>query len=287
MKGIVLAGGSGTRLAPLTMGVSKQLLPVYDKPMIYYPLSVLMLAGIRDILLITTPDEQPRFKKLLGDGGGFGLRLSYALQAEPRGLADALIIGAEFVGSDAVALILGDNFFYGQGFVQKLKTAVEQKRGATIFSYPVQDPSSYGVVELGAGGIAKAIEEKPKQPRSNLAVTGLYFYDNRALQFAKDVQPSARGEIEITDVNRRYLQLGELYVQQLGRGFAWLDTGTCASLLEASEFVRTIERRQGLQIACLEEIAYKNGWIDQRDLARAAERFKASEYGAYLQRLLG
>jgi glucose-1-phosphate thymidylyltransferase len=284
-RGIVLAGGSGTRLSPITAALSKQMLPVYDKPMIYYPLSVLMLAGIREILIISTPRDVPVYQELLGDGSDFGLSLGYAMQDAPRGLAEAFIIGRKFIERTPSALVLGDNIFYGQGFMDYLNVAMEQKSGATVFSYPVLDPSRFGVVEFGADGRAISIEEKPAKPRSNQAVTGLYFYDEKAADYAAEVRPSARGEVEISDINRRYLENGELYVVQLGRGFAWLDTGTFASLLDAANFVATLQRRQGLRIACLEEIALRRGWIDTETIMNSTRVHANSEYGQYVLEL--
>ena len=284
-KGIILAGGSGTRLYPITMGTSKQLLPIYDKPMIYYPLSVLMLAGINDILVISTPEDLPNFEKLLGGGKEIGIKLSYKVQPSPDGLAQAFILGEEFIGNDDVCLILGDNIYYGQGFSEKLKRASEQQVGATVFGYYVNDPERFGVVEFDNSGKALSIEEKPEKPKSNYAVTGLYFYDNRVVEIAKNIKPSHRGELEITDVNNVYLQQGGLNVELLGRGFAWLDTGTHDSLIEASQFVQTIEHRQGLKVACLEEIAFNNGWITVDELKERGEFFKKTGYGQYLLKL--
>lgn len=285
MKGIVLAGGAGTRLHPVTRGVSKQLLPIYDKPMVYYPLSVLMLAGIREILLISTPRDLPHFKEMLGDGSEFGIVLHYAEQAEPKGIAQAFTIGADFIADDDVCLILGDNIFYGQGFVEKLAAAARPKPGATVFAYRVPDPERFGVVEFDANQRALSIMEKPRSPRSDWAVTGLYFYPNDVVGIVQTLAPSARGELEITDVNKVYLERGALNVQLLGRGFAWLDTGTHESLLEASQFVQIIERRQGMKIACLEEIGYKQGWLDAATVRAAGESIK-SDYGAYLVSLV-
>ncbi|EGQ9302070.1 glucose-1-phosphate thymidylyltransferase RfbA [Vibrio vulnificus] len=289
MKGIILAGGSGTRLYPITRGVSKQLLPVYDKPMIYYPLSVLMLAGIRDILVITTPEDQASFQRLLGDGSDFGISLEYAVQASPEGLAQAFIIGEEFIGTDSVCLVLGDNIFYGQGFSPKLKKAVETAEsgnGATVFGYQVKDPERFGVVEFDADRKAISIEEKPAKPKSNYAVTGLYFFDNKVVSRAKQVEPSERGELEITTLNQMYLTANELNVEMLGRGFAWLDTGTHASLHEASSFVETIENVQGLKVACLEEIAFNQGWLSREQIQRAGEALSKNDYGRYLLELV-
>jgi glucose-1-phosphate thymidylyltransferase len=286
MKGIILAGGSGTRLHPITLVVSKQLLPVYDKPMIYYPLTTLMMAGIRDILVITTPHDSLLFQKLLGDGSQFGLRLSYAVQESPRGLADAFIVGRDFIGDDPVALVLGDNLFFGHGLPELLGKAAARETGATVFGYPVKDPERYGVVEMGPGGKVISIEEKPAVPRSNLAVTGLYFYDNRVVEIAAGLKPSARGEIEITDVNRAYMERGELDVLMMGRGFAWLDTGTPESLIEAAQFVQILESRQGLRIASPEEVAFRAGFIDAAQLRALGEAQKKSAYGAYLLRVV-
>lgn len=287
MKGIILAGGSGTRLYPITRGVSKQLLPVYDKPMIYYPLSVLMLAGIRNILVITTPEDNTSFKRLLGDGSDFGISISYAVQPSPDGLVQAFIIGEEFIGNDNVCLVLGDNIFYGQSFTQTLKQAAAKTHGATVFGYQVKDPERFGVVEFDENFNALSIEEKPQQPKSDWAVTGLYFYDNRAVEFAKQLKPSVRGELEISDLNQMYLEDGSLSVQILGRGFAWLDTGTHESLHEAASFVQTVQNIQDLHIACLEEIAWRNGWLTKKDVETRAKHLEKTAYGQYLLHLIG
>ena len=281
-KGIILAGGSGTRLYPITKGVSKQLLPIYDKPMIYYPISVLMLAGIQDILIITTAEDKESFERLLGDGSQFGVRLQYAIQPSPDGLAQAFIIGEEFIGDSNVCLVLGDNIFYGQGFTPMLKQAVARQKGATVFGYQVKDPERFGVVEFDEHKRAISLEEKPKQPKSNFAVTGLYFYDNDVIQIAKQVKPSDRGELEITTVNQMYLERGDLSVELLGRGFAWLDTGTHASLLEAAQFVETLEKRQGYKVACLEEIAFNQGWLSKEQVLKIGQSMSKNDYGQYL-----
>lgn len=286
MKGIVLAGGAGSRLHPITMGVSKQLLGVYDKPMIYYPISVLMLAKIRDILIITTPEDQSAFQRLLGDGSSFGVKFTYAVQPKPEGLAQAFIIGKEFIGNDSVALVLGDNIFYGANLKMLLKAAVDRKEGATVFGYYVCDPERFGVVEFDENGKAVSIEEKPQVPKSNYAVTGLYFYDNDVVKIAESIKPSARGELEITSVNNAYLETGKLHVEVFKRGYAWLDTGTHDSMLEAANFIRTIETRQGLQIACLQEIAYENGWMTKEEIEVSIQPMLKTEYGQYLKRMI-
>ena len=286
MKGIVLAGGAGTRLHPITRGVSKQLLAIYDKPMIYYPLSVLMLAGIRDILIITTPEDQPSFKRLLDDGRRFGVRFTYAIQPKPEGLAQAFLIGREFIGGDRVALVLGDNIFYGANLSQLVRKAAKREKGATVFGYYVCDPERFGVVEFDREGNAVAIEEKPKHPKSNYAVTGLYFYDNDVVKIAEKIRPSARGELEITSVNNEYLKRGDLHVEKLGRGYAWLDTGTHESMLDAANFIHTIETRQGMQVACLQEIAYYNGWLSAAEIRHDIQDMLKTEYAKYLMRIL-
>ena len=287
MKGIILAGGKGTRLYPLTMAISKQLLPVYDKPMIYYPLSMLMLAGIRDVLVITTPEDSDQYRRLLGDGSRLGMNFQYAIQAVPRGLADAFLVGKEFIGDDKVCLILGDNIFFGHGLPEILRSAAVNENGAVVFAYPVRDPERYGVVEFDGNGKAISLEEKPLKPRSNFAVPGIYFYDNRVVRYAEELAPSPRGEIEITDINKRYLSDGELSVKVLGRGIAWLDAGTHESLLQASMFVQAVEDRQGMMISCVEEIAYRMGYIDKECLRKCAEPLASNEYGQYLLRFLG
>ena len=286
MKGIILAGGAGTRLHPITQGVSKQLLAVYDKPMIYYPLSVLMLAGIREILVITTPEDQAGFIRLLGDGSKFGVHLSYAVQPSPDGLAQAFLIGETFIGKDSVALVLGDNIFYGANLSKLLREAAARQKGATVFGYYVSDPERFGVVEFDKEGRAVSIEEKPARPKSHFAVTGLYFYDNDVVEIAKNIRPSARGELEITSVNNAYLERGDLHVEKLKRGYAWLDTGTHESLLDAANFIRTIETRQGLQVACLQEIAYANGWMTKDEVRESVKDMMKTEYGAYVMRLI-
>jgi len=286
MKGIVLAGGSGTRLYPITQGVSKQLMPIYDKPMVFYPISVLMMAGIREILIISTPDDMPGFKRLLGDGSQFGVEFSYAIQPSPDGLAQAFIIGEEFINGDSCALVLGDNIYFGESFSKKLENVVQRSEGATVFGYQVLDPERFGVVEFDENNRAISLEEKPEHPKSNWAVTGLYFYDNDVVEMAKRVKPSHRGELEITTLNEMYLQKNNLHVEKLGRGFAWLDTGTHDSLLEASQFIHTIEKRQGYKVACLEEIAYKKGWLTKEQVVLQAKLLTKTGYGQYLQRLV-
>ena len=286
MKGIILAGGSGTRLYPITKGVSKQLLPVYDKPMVYYPLSVLMLAGIQDVLIITTSEDQEGFIRMLGDGSEFGIKITYKIQPSPDGLAQAFIIGEDFIGNDSVCLVLGDNIFWGQGFTPILKNAVSRRKGATVFGYQVNDPERFGVVEFDSSQKAISIEEKPKNPKSNFAVTGLYFYDNDVIEMAKQVKPSHRGELEITTLNQMYMERGDLHVELLGRGFAWLDTGTHESLLEAAMFVETIEKRQGYKIACLEEISWRNGWLTGEQVLKTAKVLSKNSYGQYLTNLV-
>ncbi|HEC2597213.1 glucose-1-phosphate thymidylyltransferase RfbA [Raoultella ornithinolytica] len=286
MKGIVLAGGSGTRLYPITKGTSKQLLPIYDKPMVYYPISVLMLAGIRDILIISTPEDMPGFKRLLGDGSQFGVKFRYAIQPSPDGLAQAFLIGEEFIDGDSCALVLGDNIYFGESFGRKLEAVVQRTDGATVFGYQVMDPERFGVVEFDENNRAVSLEEKPSEPKSNWAVTGLYFYDKNVVEMAKKVKPSARGELEITTLNEMYLELGNLHVEKLGRGFAWLDTGTHESLLEASQFIHTIEQRQGFKVACLEEIAYRKGWLSKDEVLTQAKVLSKTQYGQYLQMLV-
>ena len=286
MKGIILAGGSGTRLYPITKGVSKQLLPIYDKPMVYYPLSVLMLAGIQDVLIITTSEDQEGFVRMLGDGSEFGIKITYKIQPSPDGLAQAFIIGEDFIGNDSVCLVLGDNIFWGQGFTPILKNAISRRKGATVFGYQVNDPERFGVVEFNSSQKAISIEEKPKNPKSNFAVTGLYFYDNDVIEMAKQVKPSRRGELEITTLNQMYMERGDLHVELLGRGFAWLDTGTHESLLEAAMFVETIEKRQGYKIACLEEISWRNGWLTGEQVLKAAKVLSKNSYGKYLINLV-